>query len=472
MKQEIISYAKEKNKILTQSAVDYLETLEDWKTHLDIIAPKIDKLMIDKEDLEKTFEKVKVFRKSSEDIKKEYSPKVKIIKDVDNSGRTGKIEDFYGYFEDRYMKIYEIFRGRLNSIIKIGVLKNMKNTECNIVGMVSEKNVTKNGHIIIKVEDPSGSINVLISKTNQELIRLGEKILLDDVLCFSGKYSGDLFIANKIYFPDVKVKDFKRIQENLAIGFLSDLHVGSSLFLKDEFRAFLEWIKKEEDAKNIKYLVIAGDLVDGIGIYPKQEDELEIADIYEQYSTLWKYILDIPETIQIIIGPGNHDVGGIADPQEKLPPEVIEEIKGYSNIHFVGSPAFLEVEGFKILMYHGTSIDTYISDCPGLDYLNATKPMVEMLKRRRLFGSFGKKPIFPTKEDYGVIKNEPDIFVSGHIHRVGFERYKGIYCINSGTWQDITPYQISQGHTPTPGVFTWLELNTGKLNTKNFREAI
>jgi DNA polymerase II small subunit len=36
----------------------------------------------------------------------------------------------------------------------------------------------------------------------------------------------------------------------------------------------------------IKYLFVAGDSVDGIGIYPQQITELDIFDIYEQFDRL------------------------------------------------------------------------------------------------------------------------------------------------------------------------------------------
>ena len=36
-------------------------------------------------------------------------------------------------------------------------------------------------------------------------------------------------------------------------------------------------------AKNIKYLVLAGDCVDGAGIYPNPEKNLVINDAYDQY---------------------------------------------------------------------------------------------------------------------------------------------------------------------------------------------
>ena len=90
-------------------------------------------------------------------------------------------------------------------------------------------------------------------------------------------------------------------------------------FLEDNLKKFIKWIKGEtgsdtqkEIAKKVKYVFIIGDLVDGCGIYPGQEDELIINDIYEQYEECAKYLKEIPQNIQIIACPGNHDAMRIA----------------------------------------------------------------------------------------------------------------------------------------------------------------
>ena len=63
---------------------------------------------------------------------------------------------------------------------------------------------------------------------------------------------------------------------------------------------------QKEIAKKVKYIIIAGDLVDGVGIYPSQIEELEIKDIVEQYDEFCRLIKQIPTNKQIIICPGNH----------------------------------------------------------------------------------------------------------------------------------------------------------------------
>ncbi|MDY7082019.1 MAG: DNA polymerase II small subunit, partial [Halobacteria archaeon] len=61
---------------------------------------------------------------------------------------------------------------------------------------------------------------------------------------------------------------------------VSDIHVGSENFVGDRWREFTDWLSTQEE---IEYLMVAGDLVEGVGVYPGQDEELTIVDIYDQY---------------------------------------------------------------------------------------------------------------------------------------------------------------------------------------------
>ena len=54
--------------------------------------------------------------------------------------------------------------------------------------------------------------------------------------------------------------------------------------MADAWQRFLQWLSGEVDdasglASQVQYMVIAGDLVDGVGIYPGQQNDLDIMDI-------------------------------------------------------------------------------------------------------------------------------------------------------------------------------------------------
>lgn len=405
---------------------------------------------------------------------KDYDARIKLPKAME-SGSSGTIDDFVKNFRNRYERISEIFRGRSGNIATIETLGRKKGEKTRLIAIIAEKKITKNGHMLLNLEDLSGSANALIPASNKQLLERAASIVLDDIVCFEGALNRDLFIIENFQHPDLPIKEVKTAEEDLAIAMLSDLHIGSNLFMRHNFEHFLSWLRGEgrDEKENalagkIKYITIAGDCADGIGVYPNQESELEITDIYQQYAEFEKLMLEIPEYIHVIIGPGNHDAVKTADPQPQLPAELFPELTKLGNVSFVGSPAMLELHGMKFLMYHGTSFDGLTAAIPGINYIETHKVMVESLKKRHLHPIYGGKPITPSSEDQLVIGEIPDIFHAGHMHRNGYDKYRGVLCVNSGTWQQVTPYQIKQGHQPTPCILPCVEIKHGKISITRF----
>ncbi|MDG7054337.1 MAG: DNA polymerase II small subunit, partial [Nitrososphaerota archaeon] len=56
-----------------------------------------------------------------------------------------------------------------------------------------------------------------------------------------------------------------------------------------------------------------------------------------------------------------------------------------------------------------------------------------------------------------------------HVHVVGFDMYRGVLLINSGTWQKQTPFQASVGLSPTPGLAVLVNLKTFKVYYRDFK---
>ena len=158
--------------------------------------------------------------------------------------------------------------------------------------------------------------------------------------------------------------------------------------------------------------------MDGIGVYPEQDKELSIPDIYEQYKKFFSYLERIPDYIQMFVIPGNHDAVQLADPQPTLSKDLIGEFKK-ENVHFLSSPSYVEIDGLKVLSYHGTSLDSVIHNIAGCSYMKPETAMVEMLKRRHMSPIYGEKSIIPTKKDALVVSDPPDILHMGHVHKNG-----------------------------------------------------
>ena len=86
------------------------------------------------------------------------------------------------------------------------------------------------------------------------------------------------------------------------------------------------------------------------------------------------------------------------------------------NLTFTANPVLLDLAGVKVLCYHGKSLDDLVS-LRDLSYDNPIGMMKELLNRRHLAPIYGAKtPLAPEKQDHLLIRDVPDIFVTGHVH--------------------------------------------------------
>lgn len=398
---------------------------------------------------------------------------VTVLKDITNrSTCIGEYTEFVQYFRDRYNCLGEIIRKRIGARpIESLKKRNLDTREpLSIIGLVLEIKTTSNGHKMINLEDTSGMLRVLVHKErDKELFESANRILLDEVIGITGTLSsdGNLLFANKIIWPDIPNIQNSTLEGNKRNGkavFISDIHVGSKTFLEDSWLRFINWIGDEKNG--INYLIIAGDVVDGIGVFPGQDKELAISDIYEQYRQAAEYLNAVPEHIKIIISPGNHDAVRQAEPQPRFPDRITKMFR--KDIVFVGNPAMVDI-GAKVLIYHGRSMDDIIAGIPGFSYNEPNKAMIEMLRLRHLSPIYGGRvSIAPEKKDLFVIDEIPDILHCGHVHTVGVSKYRDVLTINSGTWQSQTEFQKRMNLTPVPAKATLVDLSEMKYNIMDF----
>src|SRR5438309_105075 len=283
------------------------------------------------------------------------------------------------------------------------------------------------------------------------------------------KAANGLVIAASLVRPDLPTsKPFPGTPGHARVAFMSDIHVGSRTFLEEKWSKVSEWLGgADEVARSIRYLVVSGDVVDGIGVYPRQDEELTIDDIYGQYEALARMIGALPDRLAVVMLPGNHDAVRPAEPQPAFPMSIQKLFD--SNVIFAGNPSLLSLEGVRVLAYHGRSMDDLVSAIPGLSYQRPLDGMKAMLRLRHLAPIYGgKTPIAPEAEDHLIIDEIPDIFVTGHVHAVGVDQYRGVVLVNSSTWQAQTPYQKMRNIDPTPARLPIVDLGTGQAIIREF----
>lgn len=381
-----------------------------------------------------------------------------IIQDTSKKSYTsGEVENLISYFQSRYEKLAKILQRRpeLKTFQKVSEIEENQSS-LSLILMVREIRTTKNGHKLIEFEDDTGSIPILFSNKNEELFKAAEKLVKDEVVGVLADKNGDLAIGNQIIDPGVT-----RIQEkemDFGIVFLSDVHIGSLTFLEDAFNRFIDWIncdfgneQQREIASDVKYLVIGGDIVDGIGVYPNQDKELAIKDITEQYTEAAKFLGRIRSDVKIIIAPGNHDASRVAEPQPAVPEEYANALYELDNVEFISNPGVVSLDGINVLIYHGRSFDDLVMAVKEFTHERNDLLMEELLKKRHLAPIYGERtPLASELEDYLVIDEVPDVFHTGHVHINTYRKFNGIHLINSGTFQTQTEFQKIYNIEPTP----------------------
>ncbi len=473
MRDSIVNKLAENNTVLTPDAMEYLEDQEDACKIVDELTEKQDKLPfpVCKETI-CSFIGDDGTKKKKMDVE-ELKECIDILKDISgNSTCTGTITDFSKYFESRYEILKSIIMERRDGKRASPISRISKRRgEASAIVMVRDIHPTSNGNKILTLEDKTGEMRGFISGDSDVY---SKNILEDEVILVKGEVwennddFEDTLSIEEIKRPGVpKLNRKTRPDFSGKIAFLGDIHVGSDTFIKERWDDFVSWINSSKEAENIRYLLIPGDLIDGIGIFPNQEEELDIIDINDQYRETARMLSEIRDEIQIITIPGNHDIVRNAEPQPCLPEEIQKMFP--ENVLFYGNPAFIDLEGLKILMYHGTSINDLSDMLPQVDQENPTTALKEMLKRRHLVPVYGKKTsIAPEEKDYLTIEEVPDVFVTGHIHRNDVDEYHGTILINASTWQKQTEYQKMRDIKPEPAKVTVLDPKTNRVSIREF----
>lgn len=431
-------------------------SIDDLKREGDTPEKHINQEIVDAtEKVEDT--KIK-FKRNEQKTNVEYD--FKIIQDTSKKSYTsGELENLIAYFKSRYEKLANILskRPELRNYVKIADIDDGMES-LSLILMVREIRTSKNGHKIVEFEDDTGTISILFSNKKEELFAEAEKLVKDEVIGVIANKSDD---SNFAFGQEIINPGVLRIPEkemDFGIVFLSDVHIGSLTFLEDAFQRFIDWINCEygsveqrQVAEDVKYLIIGGDIVDGIGVYPNQDKELAIKDITLQYNEAARFLGNIRSDIKIIIAPGNHDASRVAEPQPAVPEEYAKALYELDNVEFISNPGVVSLDGINVLIYHGRSFDDLVMAVKEFSHERNDLLMEELLKKRHLAPIYGERtPLASELEDYLVIDEVPDVFHTGHVHINTYRRFKGVHLINSGTFQTQTEFQKIYNIEPTP----------------------
>jgi DNA polymerase II small subunit len=374
------------------------------------------------------------------------------------------VAGFTRLFTSRYRQLAPLLRSRpgLENPRNARDLRPSEGVQ-SVIGMVREVRTTsRQHHTIVTVDDETGSVEVLVPN-GSAAARL--TILPDEVVGLKIRWKGSrdrLPIAVDVERPDVPVtRRGSRSEQPRRVLLLSDLHIGSKTFLSRDWAALHEFLDERgptpELARSVDTVVVSGDLVDGIGIYPKQERDVEIPDIVEQYAELGRRLAELPRRLTIVAVPGNHDAVSPAEPQPPIPP-ALGRLLG-ENVRLLANPSTFSLGGTLVSAYHGRGFDDLIPALPGASYARPTEVMRRMLQMRHLAPIYGSRtPLAPSDRDGLVIDPVPDILLTGHLHTYGVDRYREVLLVNGSAWQSETEYQRMRNIVPHPSQATVVDL--------------
>jgi len=394
-----------------------------------------------------------------------------------------EVSDFVKYFKGRLSEMREILQehSELNNLISIDKISGNRQG-ISIIGIVSDKRVTKNKNILLEVEDFTGKIRLLVNQNKPELYTKAEEIALDSVLGFKCSGSREILFVNDVIFPESRLFERKKSPVEEYALFIGDLHIGSNLFLEKNFLKFIDYLNgrlpNTPEVSKIKYLFVIGDLVSGVGVYPNQEAELILPNLEEQFEKVAELFGKIRRDIKIIISPGNHDGVRLMEPQPVLDERYAWPLYNLKNVFLATNPAQVnigskkEFSGFDVLLYHGFSLFYYAGNISYLMKAKAAhKPemiLSYLLKQRHLAPTHASVQYFPSEKDNHVIKKIPDIFVAGHTHKSSISYYNNILVISVSSWEKLTPYMEKLGSQPDFCKVPLLNLKTREIKMLDF----
>ena len=128
-------------------------------------------------------------------IKQDEQPEVHtkdqivVLYDYHEPDKKREVDDFVQHFNNRFHQIEKLFHGRqeLSGLISISRISSKKDKEqIAFIGMVNNKKTSKNGNIILELEDTTGMISALVSKNKPDLFTLSQDIVNDEVIAVTG----------------------------------------------------------------------------------------------------------------------------------------------------------------------------------------------------------------------------------------------------------------------------------------------
>ncbi|MFX0204511.1 MAG: metallophosphoesterase, partial [Candidatus Hodarchaeota archaeon] len=444
--------------ISLSSVKKYLEPVESHVAPLKQVEKKTETKIVTKESFTRPVQP-EIPQEEQDITQSVLRPSSRVIVSLDIPEKTSSKPDFLAFrklFQNRFEQLSNIFLENFKSSEPI-LKRKIEGEEVSkyknglLIGMVQDTRVLHTNKFVIHLEDLQSEIitNCVMVQDSPSFPEYRD-ILRDTVVGISGVLpknfkEGDItaFWGKDVIRPGFSPITFNPTSNPHKILFIADLHYGSKYFSRSIFAKLIKFLTlKDLDpryakiAKEIKTLVIVGDLVDGVGRYSNQKEHITSQSFQTQYEGLATILRDIPSHIQIFIIPGEHDATQAALPQPAIDGQISKALLSIPNLTSHGNPLRLSLEDMSLLIFHGQGNFELFQKHFQKTHFDPTIAIKQLLEYRHLYPEYGSyNPLAPFNKDYLVIDEIPNVIVSGHLHHAYFEEYKGIKIITCGTFQ-------------------------------------
>ncbi len=335
-----------------------------------------------------------------------------------------------------------------------------------VAGLVYSKRVMED-RVTIELEDLSGMVTATVYKnTRPQVYNTVVRLPLDTVVGLKLRVGNEgRLVIEDVYLP--KTKSLGQTGgADTYVALISDIHVGSKKFNEELFLEFIDILRGETDntllreiVRKTKALLIAGDLVDGVGVYPNQEKELEIDDLWQQYEYAYSLISKIPRRIKVIIIPGNHDASRNALPQPPIFKKFAGKLYEDTRVYMLPNPVNIGLQGVNTYIYHGDYIQDLLTSTPTVDLDDVASATRIMINTGHVASNLSlNTKVFPTPNDSLILPTSIDLLHFGHTHKFRIMKINGVLTINSGTFQEQTTFQKMMKIEPDVGKVAFIHL--------------
>jgi len=163
-------------------------------------------------------------------------------------GKKIEVADFTGNFRARYHELQGILMNRpeLKNLVSINKISSDRRN-LSIIGIITEKRITKNKNLMIKFEDLTGEIIGIVKCDREDVFNKAEELQLDDFVGVVASGNSEMLFVYDLFHPDSFVHEKIKFEKDISLAFVSDIHCGSKGHLRKEFEGFLNWLNSEDD---------------------------------------------------------------------------------------------------------------------------------------------------------------------------------------------------------------------------------